>query len=309
MKLFILISVVLLAISGGGLAQTPGLLRAELDRAESDSLKIKAFQNLVNHYKYSDIDSALYYANEGLDYSKEKQYASGEAVMMNNLGQVNERHGFPDLAKTQYLQAREIYRTLGNKDGVASTTNGLGVIAGRTGRYDEATKYFLEALALFQLTGNAQGIVQTYIKLGVVSDHLGNPDQALAYYLRAEELNAADPSSSAFLTLMNNIGIIYGKRNDLRVAAAYFKKGLMHSDPEKFTGIHIALLGSLGLAYEKLGMTDSAWHFQQQALSMARQNTLPEEEARALVNLAALVSKSDPAQSIQLLNEALAITE
>ena len=309
MKLFILICIILPATSGVGLTQTPAVLHTELDRAGTDSLKISAYQNLINHYKYSNIDSALYYAKEGLDYAREKQYAPGEAIMINNLGQVNERHGFMELAETQYLQACEIFRTLENKNGVASTTNGLGVIAGRTGRYDEATKYFLEALALFQATGNAQGIVQTYIKLGVVSDHLGNSDQALAYYLRAEELNATDPSSSAFLTLMNNIGIIYGKRNDLRVATTYFKKGLKHSDPEKFTGIHIALLGSLGLAYKNVGMTDSAWHFQQQALSMARQNRLPEEEARALVNLAALVDKSDPSQSFQLLTEALAITE
>ena len=99
MKVFILICLVLVATSGDGSAQAPGILQAELDRAGTDSLRIRAFQNLVNHYKYSNTDSALYYAKKGLAYAKEKQYRPGKAIMINNLGQVNERHGSLDLAK------------------------------------------------------------------------------------------------------------------------------------------------------------------------------------------------------------------
>jgi signal transduction histidine kinase/Flp pilus assembly protein TadD len=290
-------------------AQSPDALRKALERADTDSLQITALQDLANYYRYSNTDSAKFFASQGLTYARETGYRYGEAVMLNSLGQVNERHGNLDHAKNYYLQALAIFNELGNKKAIAGTTNGLGVIAGRTGKYDEATKYFLEALAMFEEIGNKQGIIQSHIKLGVVSDHLGNLDEALTYYLKAEKLNGDDSSSSAFLTLMNNIGIIYGKRNDLATAIMYFRRGLRASDPLKDTGIHIALLGSLGLAYEKSGVEDSAWFYQQQALSMARQSNLPEEEARALVNLAALVVKTDPSQSLALLNEALAISE
>lgn len=309
MKYFIVTLLLIATLSQRAAAQGIQELLQELDVAETDSLKIAAYQAIVSHYRYSDIDSALFFAKRGLAAAQENNYAMGEAIMMYTVGQVNERHGYLDLAKNEYQHALEIYTRLGSKQGIAMSANGLGVIAGRTSRYDEATRYFLKALRLFEEIHDTPGIVQTYIKLGVVSSHIGNQDKALEYYLRAEDMNTGLPSSNASLTLLNNIGIIYGKRNDLSTALKYFHRGLRESDPEKTTGIHIALLGSLGLAYEKSGIHDSAWYFQQQALSMARQNNLPEEEARSLVNLAELVKKEDPAQSLQLLKQALVITE
>ena len=290
-------------VSGQGLRE----LISAVEEAETDSLKIVAYQSIINHYRHDNSDSAILVANKALTYARQRQYQFGQGVMMNTLAQLNERHGDLDVAKKQYLEARKIFAQMGYTKGIAGTTNGLGVIAGKTGKYDEATRYFLEALNLFESITDSEGLVQTYIKLGVVNDHLGNLDRALAYYLKAEALNAIVPSENATLTLLNNIGIIYGKRNDLREALRYFHKGLRESSPA--TGIHIALLGSLGLAYDKLGISDSAWYFQQQALSMARRANMPEEEARSLVNLATLVKNNDPEQSLVLLNEALVITE
>ena len=304
---YILATCVLLMLACQASGQGSGELVSAVKQAKSDSLKIVAYQALVNYYRYKNSDSAILFANKALSYTRQTGYQFGEGVMTNALAQINERHGELNIAKKQYLEARRIFSRVAYTKGVAGTTNGLGVIAGKTGKYDEATRYFLEALNLFESLGDIEGLVQTYIKLGVLSDHLGNLDRALAYYLEAEALNATAPSTNASLTLLNNIGIIYGKRNDLREALKYFHKGLRESSPA--TGIHIALLGSLGLAYDKLGIPDSAWHFQQQALSMARQANMPEEEARSLVNLAALVKNTDPSQSLVLLNEALVITE
>ncbi len=290
-------------------AQDHGALLHALETAKSDSLKTAAYQALINYFRYSDIDSAQYYASLGLTFTRESGYVMGEGLILNALAQANERHGFLEQAESDYDAARTIFQRVGYKKGIASTTNGLGVIAGRMGRYTDATRHFLEALELYQGIGHTEGIVQTYIKLGVVSDQLGELDKALEYYLKAEALNQAGPSANATLALLNNIGIIYGRRNDLAAALKYFRRGLAQSDPEESTGIHIDLLGSAGIAYQKSVNLDSAWYFQQQALSMARQYDLPEDEARALVNLAALVRETDPDQSLELLKQALTITE
>lgn len=308
MRYFIATCVLLMHFHGSS-GQTSRRLISALEEATKDSLKIAAYERIIDHYRYKSRDSALIYTNRGLIYARENGYKMGEAIMTNLLGQVNERHGQLELAKEHYSDAREMFDLLGHTKGVATTTNGLGVVAGRTGKYDEATRHFLQALTLFQKIRDTPGVVQTYIKLGVVSDNLGNLDDALAYYLKAEELNRTLPSANASLTLLNNIGIIYGKRNDLPTALKYFHKGIRQSDPNTSTGVHVALLASLGLAYEKTGNTDSAWRYQQQALSMARQYHLPEEEARSLVNLAALVKTTDPTQSLSLLQDALAIAQ
>jgi signal transduction histidine kinase len=297
-----------ISISAVSAQSVDGLL-LNVERAETDSLKIAAYKELVNHYQYANVDSARFYGKEGLRFAERHHYTHGRAVMILALGQVNERHGFLEQAKTQYSEARAIFTSTGLVSGVAAATNGLGVIAGRTGKYDEATRYFLEALSLYEETRETRGIVQTYIKLGVVSDLLGNLDKALEYYLKAEALNTeAEPSNASLLTLLNNIGIVYGKRNNIPEALKYFRRGLRDSDPRKSTAIHIALLGSLGIAYEKSAQPDSALYFQQQALAMAQSNDLPEEEARALVNMSSLLREDDPAKSLEFLEAALAIS-
>lgn len=306
---YLLIAFLCMLFVPEGTGQTLHELLDALNRSRTDSIKIVSYQDIIEHYGYHRFDSAMMYAKEGLAYAQKKQYHFGQGVMMNTLGQINERHGHLLAAKAQYTDARQIFMDIGYAKGVAATTNGLGVVAGRTGKYDEATRHFLEALKLFESTGDNHGVVQTYIKLGVVSDLLGNLDQALQYYLKAEKLNFAAPSSNASLTLLNNIGIIYGKRNDLPTALKYFHRGLREADSRKSTGIYITLLGSLGTAYEKRGNPDSAFYYQEQALAMARKNNLPEEEARALVNMASLVSVTDRSKGLAFLDEALAITE
>lgn len=290
-------------------AQSLSGLIEQLERADSDSARIQGYREIAQHYQFSNMDSALLYAREGLAYARAVANPRGEALMAYTIAHILERHGILEQAEEHYKFTCDLYESLGDVQALAAATNGLGVVAGRTSRYDEATRHFLKALSLYESIDNRRGIVQTYIKLGVVNDYLQNLDQALEYYLKAEGLNADAPSSNATLTLLNNIGIVYGKRNDLRTALQYFQRGLRQSDPHKHTGIHITLLGSLGLVYEKLGVPDSAWFYQQQALSMARQNNLPEEEARSLVNLAALVRRNDPGQGIALLDQALQLAQ
>ena len=304
-----LIWFLLLTCPFAGTGQRAKQLIHHLQTAEGDSAIIEAYHQLVRHYRYSNEDSAMFYARKGLALAEKKHDLLGQGIMINAIGQVNERHGLLDLAKTEYTQARSLFSRIGYNKGIASTTNGLGVIAGKTGKYDEATRYFLEALKVFETIKDTSGIVQTYIKLGVVNDHLGNLDEALNYYLNAERLNTAAPESNASLSLLNNLGIIYGKRNDIATALKYFHKGLKECGTSGSTGVHIALLSSLGIAYEKAGKHDSALYYQEQALSRARENNLPEEEARALVNMASLFGKSSPEKSLELLSDALAITE
>ncbi len=304
---FVLLFAILVTSALSGQGQNLRDLTRQLQKADSDSTKVHAYQQLARHYEFSHMDSALHYAQAGLSFTVENRYPKGQALLTRVLAQILERHGMLDQARDHYLEARGIYAELENQQGVAATTNGLGVVAGRTGKYDEATRYFVEALTLYESINHPVGIIQTNIKLGVVNDYLGNLDKALEYYLKAEELNTGTPSSDATLTLLNNIGVIYGKRNDLRTALRYFQRGVQACDPAKNPGIHITLLSSLGIAYDKLGSADSAWHYQQQALSLARRYDLPEEESRSLVNLAELVSVSDPDQSLQLLNQALTI--
>src|SRR5690606_16917872 len=127
--------------------------------------------------------------------------------------------------------------------------------------------------------------------------------------LEAAKLNEIFGDARSSATLLNNIGVIYGKRSEFNTALRYFRKGLTFTEEGPVSEIHIILLSSIGLAYDKIDMDDSAWHYQQLALSSAREINMPELEARSLVNLAALLRETDPRQSLELLERALTMSQ
>lgn len=290
-------------------AQSTRQILARLDNETSDSSRTAAYQELVRAYRFSNEDSARFFAQQGLAWARAHSYRPGEARMLLALAAVNDQHGHLETAREQYTEARMIFGEVGDTIGIAETTNGLGVVAGRTGKYDEAMRLFLEALNLFEKTGSKRGVMQTYIKLGVVNDFLGDLDKSLEYYLEAAKLNEIFGDARSSATLLNNIGVIYGKRSEFNTALRYFRKGLTFTEGGPVSEIHIILLSSIGLAYDKIDMDDSAWHYQQLALSSAREINMPELEARSLVNLAALLRETDPRQSLELLERALTMLQ
>ena len=106
---YILATCLLLMLAYRVSGQSVSELISALEKAETDSLKIVAYQSLVNHYGYNDSDSAIMVANKGLTYARQNAYQFGQGIMTSTLAQLNERHGDLDIAKKQYLEARRTF--------------------------------------------------------------------------------------------------------------------------------------------------------------------------------------------------------
>lgn len=299
----------LLTLSGQSQDDLRHLLAALANDHQPDSVRIDTYEQLVTHFRFSNEDSARHFAAAGLAFARSTSDRKGEARLLQALADINEHHGHLDIAQEQYMEAHDILKALGDSVGMAQAINGLGVVAGRTGKYRDATRHFVEALRLFQNADHSAGIMQTYIKLGIVNSELGDLDKGLEYYLKAEQLNEKLGDARARAALLNNIGVVYGKRNELQTALEYFHSGLRLTESIGPSETHIILLSCIGLAYDLLGIQDSAWFYQQQALSKAREWNMPELEARALLNLSSTTKNTNPLQSLELLDRALAISE
>lgn len=284
-------------------------LLQQLHVSKNDSARVALYRKISELYMYTRPDSSTWYAREGLVLSRKTHIRKGEASLLCQIGQINQIHGNLNLSRKYLLEALDLSRDIHYPEGIGAACSGLGVIEGKNGNLGEATRYFIEALKMAEQSNNTGGIIETNIKLGLVNELNNNLDKALYYYSRAEKLNKTQPVSSSSFTLMNNIGIVYAKKGDVQTALQYFEKGIAQSDTPRFAGIHLNLLGNAGNAFEHLGNKEKALEYHKRMLNKAQLIRMPEEEARALVNLATVLKKDSAVKSIQYLNSALGIAQ
>jgi len=280
-------------------------LLAELRNAPHDSARINAYTDIYNHYMYANPDSAVWYIEDGLKTFALKKNRLGVAKMTALLASEDEIQGRRNLARKRYLEALEMFREIKYVDGIATASNGLGVIEGRAGNYDLAFRHFMEALRLFESTKNLDGISNTYLKLGVVSEVSNNLDRALEYYGKAMELSKSKPLSHNVVFLYNNIAIVYGKKGDFKKALEYLEIALEKSKAPDYIGVRIHSLMNMGIVYDHFGDDEKALKYFREAIAIAKDKNLPEEHARASVNMSSVIAKKDPLKAIESLQEAL----
>ncbi|RYD58431.1 MAG: tetratricopeptide repeat protein [Sphingobacteriales bacterium] len=282
-------------------------LLSQIKAAKTDSAQAHAYDALSKHYTYIKLDSSLYYAQQGLDAAKAKDYAYGQGVLLLQMANAHEKHNQLGPAKGRALEAQKQFEKAGEPNGLGSVNSLLGVLNAKKGNLEEAMQHLLKALKYFEQAKRVPGIVQTYIKLGIVNEQNNKLDKALEYYQKAQEMNKDQPISNANFTLLNAIGIAYAKKGEMQKAVKYFEEGVVQTDHPRHAGVHLALLGSLGTAYKELGKRKEAEEVQYRVLQKARDFEIPEEEARALINLAIVLAEKNAPQSIAYLQDAIKI--
>lgn len=275
---------------------------------EQDSLRLQAYDSLFRRYQSSDIDSAIYYAEQGLAYANRQRYARGRLVMLICLASAYDDKGEKEKALAAAQEAMLLAVRIHDIRGIAATNNILGVIEGSKGNYLEATRYFLSTLKLYHQINYQPGIANTYLKLGVVNEMIGEYDKALEYYSKALSILEVNTNNSPNIPyLYNNIGTVYSRKNDFERAIAAYYRALQTSDFPEYRNIRSLPLANLGKIYAMQGHKNKAIRYYRQALSMLDKEEKPENRARILIQMGELYANSDPAKAINLIQDALFI--
>lgn len=284
------------------------VLLNRLAEAKNDSAKVWIYSELADYYIQSKIDSSVYYSKKGLVLSQRSNYLFGEYWMIGKLANISHFHGNYYLAKNYAYEALKGFQKLGKGKNVSQVYNTLGVIEAKNGNFPAATDYFLKALKLSEEINDDSGVVQAYIKLGSVNEKIGNLSKALNYYTKARKLNEKRPKIEQTISIINNVGIVYAKMGDIKKALDHFLDGIHKSEGAEFFGLHVSLLTNAGNAYQNLGFLDTSKVYHERSLLKAREYNLPEEEARALINLSNVYNeKGQFKKAHELLSKSLTI--
>ena len=107
------------------------------------------------------MDEAERLHRESLAIRKEIGYREGEAVSLNNLGNIAKTQGDLDEAERLYQESLEIKREIGYRQGEANSLNNLGEIATARGDMEEAERLYQESFVINKEIGNQQGMADS----------------------------------------------------------------------------------------------------------------------------------------------------
>lgn len=268
-------------------------------------VSVKDYDRLISRYRYDKPDSATWFANKGMALAKETKDTIGIAMMLNQIGMIEDNQGQFQQSRPKYLKARDLYAKVHNLKGVAAVTIRLGVVELRKGNYDKAIGYFLEALKVSEQIHDAKGIMEAYITLG--EGYMGQRKYKIAimYLTKAEAINNTIPFSNLTLNLYNDFGVSYRDIQQYDTAISYFNKGIALSDKPQYQGLNITITNNLASVYAKLGQRDRSIELQKTALAkaIAIKNYL--RTFQTLTGLAATYGKSNPKEALNYYQRAL----
>jgi diguanylate cyclase (GGDEF)-like protein len=256
----------------------------DLTRLEVDELTTLAWEQ-----RRQDPQQTLELAVQALSKSKHLDYSSGIAYSLLAKAFALFRMGRLPEAQQDALEAKNLFETLNDQQGLLKATNTLGIVYGETGDLMAALRAFLEVDALCKELFDRQGEVDALNNIGNVYAYLGDYVSALDYHFQSlhicKELGLQDAETRALL----NLGVSYYELGQHQEALEYFLQ-ILKNGGHLETHLRASVLRNLGRNYQKLGQADLALVHLQQSLELSKSLNDFLDTGYTLDNLATLVS-------------------
>ena len=187
-------------------------LKNEVKSAKNDSAKIYLHQDISNYFMASNLDSALRYAELGLEVAQEADYPPGIMEMHLQVAYVLLTSGDIAGAEAPLKAILEVARKYDSLPQQVVPLRVLGNIAFTLGEYPDALSYFNEGLAVAIEVENHQAVVELYSNLGHVHLQSGENDLAYPQFVLSREYAEQHGVTSMIPNSLSNMSLIE-KRN------------------------------------------------------------------------------------------------
>jgi predicted ATPase/transcriptional regulator with XRE-family HTH domain len=207
------------------------------------------------------------------------------AKVLFGAGSLASQTGETTAARTLFEQSLRLYRTLGDKPGIAQVLSGLGGVAFfDEGNPEEAARLFEESLALRREIGDRWAIAVSLNNLGVVAYNLGRFEEALGLHEESLAIRRELGDEWGVAQSLGNLGFTHYHLGDGR-ARPYFEQSLiMQRSLGVQMGVADALdgLGDVALAE---GKAVEAAAYYAESLALAQESGSPRDMGQTLERL------------------------
>ncbi|MBX3085292.1 MAG: tetratricopeptide repeat protein [Anaerolineae bacterium] len=196
---------------------------------------------------------------------------TGIAITMANLAWTPYTQGDYVKARKGYEDALAIQREISDQAGMAGSMGTLGIICASSSDYPNARKYFEETIALQRSIGNQSRLATALGNYGAFLSSIGDYVPALAYLEQGLAIEQAAGNWYSVAISYYNLSLISTSQGDYTTSLRHLTTGLKIARDHADPRIIAYFLGALGSLQDRLGDLPSAEDYTKQAIDMFKE--------------------------------------
>src|SRR5271166_3221520 len=220
--------------------------------------------------KSDNAQSALDPLNKALTLSVQLDNQEQKANVLHAMAVAYRMLSKPEDGLRNDQEALAIYRSIGQKRGIATSLNEIARSEVLLGKNNEALVNFQEALQIRRDIGDKRGLGDTLIDLGNFYDDGGNHDQALRMYKESLQIERDIGNERLQSACLNNIAGVYFAKGEYEDARTYYQQALQLQEKSKAPEDIVETIHNLAETSVKMGDYDQAFSQYMRALDLRR---------------------------------------
>jgi two-component system NtrC family sensor kinase len=214
----------LLAFNTGAQNKFVDSLKRQLPNLKEDTTGALLLSDLCYYFRYTNVDSSLYYGNAAISLCKKLRFLRGEADALNKMGLAYREKG--DLPKSLELQFKALQISTDNNYIIvkANCLRRIAHVYRDLKDFPAALKFSYSALANSLSIDDTRGVAIEYMNLAITHYDARQIDSASYYGFKAlKEINYLEDVAAEVYRILGDISVADGKRND---GLFYYDKGI-----------------------------------------------------------------------------------
>jgi len=242
-----------------------------LQNETSDSARVRILCDLSFDFLNTNVDSAMYFAQEALRIAQNGNYDDGCSRSLNAIGNILLQTGQNDKALETYLAALKKAESAESDSRIAQTFSNIGNFYINQGEYRLPLDYLFKAKTINEKNNDQSKLIINLVNIGICYQYLDIPDSALHYLEQAlaqtEKLKTHENESAILLYM----GSVYEDKNNIELAKSYYRQSIEKSTLYINHTIISSALQAMGRILKTIDI-DSSLMFTSQAYEYASNN-------------------------------------
>ena len=143
--------------------------------------------------------------------------------IMTELGRLNYRNDFHQLAIENFYDALKLSEEINDKESKATLINNIAAIYYKNKDLENALTYFIQSYEIEKESGNKLGVSKSLNNIAIIYNEMNELEKSLEYYHQALEIRKELKDEVGIATIHNNMGLVFMKKENYNEAIRHYK--------------------------------------------------------------------------------------
>lgn len=244
-------------------------LLIQLNKTQSDSLKIKIYCKLGKEWSNENPKTALLYFNQAIYLAKKTNDLPLLALSHKKLGNFYYDKSDYSEAQTHYKLAQIYFEKVPDELEIGKIFLNIGNVYLAQNIDSKAYEFFLRALKIAEKFNHQKGIASAYNNIGLIYKERHNSKKALEFFNKSLEISKKISEKRGISSVNTNIGNIYADEKKYHLAIDYYLNSLMIDTELNDQYGMVICYNNIGEIYFKQNNLISAKHYYENGIELA----------------------------------------